>query len=306
MVEGHERLVHSNGIELCVQLYPAAVSATGKLPVLLIMGLGMQGPSWPPVLIEGLVKAGHTVATFDNRDIGLSTKDPAWGQPNIPWAIIRQMLGLKVHAPYLLSDMAADTVGLLDALEWPRAHVVGVSMGGMIAQVVAADYPQRVASLGLIMTTVGKRSLPGPTAKARSALLGRPPRNASHEQLIEHSMGIVRAIGSPAFAQDPQAMRARLSRLIQRAYHPRGVARQLLAIAASGSRTYLMPRISQPTVIIHGEDDPLVPVAHGRDLAQRLPHARLRIVPGMGHDLPPQVCAIVVDEVLRSVEETQG
>jgi proline iminopeptidase len=306
MLEAHESLIASYGVELCVQHYRPQRAKPDALPVLLIMGLGMQGPSWPPALVEGFVDAGHEVATFDNRDIGLSTKDSRWGQPNIVWAMMRQMLGLKVHAPYLLDDMAKDAAGLLDALQWSRAHVVGVSMGGMIAQILASKLPDRVASLGLIMTTVGKRHLPGPTAKARAALLGRPPSNASHEQLVQHSLGIMQAIGSPAFPQDIAATQERISRLIKRSYHPRGVARQLLAIAASGSRSYLMPRITQPTVVIHGDADPLVPVAHGVDLAKRLPQARLRIVPGMGHDLPAPVCAIVLEECLALMQPSVG
>jgi pimeloyl-ACP methyl ester carboxylesterase len=290
-------MARANGLDICVQHYALASGPSPqKSPVLLIMGLGMQGIAWPVRLIDGLRGQGHEVATFDNRDIGLSSKLPSWGKPNIAWAAMKHAMGWSVKAAYSLEDMALDTLGVLDALGWSRAHVIGVSMGGMITQLLAAHYPQRLVSATLIMTSSGSRKLPQSNPKARMALLSRPPQGATIDQLETHSLNIVQVIGSSAYPQPQHEVRARIRRGLQRSYHPLGVGRQLMAIVASGSRSKLLETITLPVAVIHGEDDPLVPVAHGHDLAKRIPHARVRFVPGMGHDLPPEVCDIVLEE----------
>jgi len=253
--------------------------------VLLVMGLGMQLTGWPDELVELLVAHGFRVVRFDNRDAGLSDGFDHAGVPSIPWNALRHLLRLPIRSPYAVKDMAADAVGVLDALGIARAHVVGASLGGMIAQHIAAHWPERVASLTLIMTTSGSRRLPGPTPQARRALLSQPA-NREPETLIAHSIAVFTAIGSPTLRPAPADLRARVVAHITRASRPAGSARQLLAIAADGDRTPLLARIQAPTRVIHGVADPLVPVANGRDLVKRIPGAEGDFIDDMGHDLP--------------------
>jgi len=256
--------------------------------LLLVMGLGMQLTGWPDELVALLVGHGFRVVRFDNRDAGLSEGFDHAGVPSIPWNALRHLLRLPVRAPYAIKDMAADAVGVLDALGVARAHVVGASLGGMICQHVAAAWPERVASLALIMTTSGSRRLPGPSREARRVLLARPA-DSRPETLVAHAVRVFTVIGSPAFRLDPADLRKRAAASIARASRPAGTARQLLAIAADGDRTPLLARIQAPTLVIHGVADPLVPVASGRDLLRRIPGALGDFIEGMGHDLPPQL-----------------
>ena len=256
--------------------------------VLLVMGLGMQLTGWPDELVELLLAQGFRVVRFDNRDAGLSEGFDHAGVPSIPLNALRHFLRLPIRSPYALKDMAADAVGVLDALGVVRAHIVGASLGGMICQHIAATYPDRVASATLIMTTSGSRRLPGPTMTARRALLSQPA-NREPETLISHSISVFTAIGSPNYRPSPADLRARVVASIQRASRPQGSARQLLAIAADGDRTPLLARIQAPTQVIHGVLDPLVPVANGHDLVKRIPGALGDFIEGMGHDLPQQL-----------------
>jgi pimeloyl-ACP methyl ester carboxylesterase len=256
-------------------------------PLLLIMGLGMQLTAWPNELVQMLVARGYRVIRLDNRDIGLSQGFDAAGVPNLAWATLRYLLHLPVQSPYSLADMARDSWGVLDALGIERAHVCGASMGGMIAQHMATLQPQRVARLTLIMTSSGSRKLPQASAKVRAALLERRAMGAHDvETEVARLMRLFSLIGSPAFRPDPAEFKARLTASVQRAWRPDGVARQLVAVAADGDRTPLLPRITSPTHIVHGADDPLVPVAAAHDLHARIAGATLEIIDGMGHDLP--------------------
>ncbi|MFL6700627.1 MAG: alpha/beta fold hydrolase [Vitreoscilla sp.] len=252
---------------------------------LLVMGLGMQLTGWPDELVALLLGQGLRVVRFDNRDAGLSDGFDHAGVPSIPLNALRHFLRLPVRAPYALKDMAADAVGVLDALGIARAHIVGASLGGMICQHIAAAWPERVASVTLIMTTSGSRRLPGPTLEARRALLSRPA-SQEPEALIAHSVEVFTKIGSPAYRLSPAEMRERAAASIARASRPQGSARQLLAIAADGDRTPMLARIQAPTQVIHGVLDPLVPVESGRDLVRRIPGALGDFIEGMGHDLP--------------------
>jgi pimeloyl-ACP methyl ester carboxylesterase len=269
--------------------------------VLLVMGLGMQLTGWPDELVALLLAQGFRVVRFDNRDAGLSDGFDHLGVPSIPLNALRHWLRLPVRSPYALADMAADAVGVLDALEVARAHVVGASLGGMIAQHLAAGWPERVASLGLIMTTSGARRLPGPTLPARRALLSQPA-NREPETLIAHSVGVFTAIGSPAYRPPPDELRERIAASIRRASRPQGSARQLLAIAADGDRTPLLARIQAPTQVIHGVVDPLVPVANGRDLVARIAGAVGDFIDGMGHDLPQELLGRIADDIARNAQ----
>jgi pimeloyl-ACP methyl ester carboxylesterase len=255
-------------------------------PVLLVMGLGGQLTRWPDALCRAIADAGHHVIRFDNRDVGLSSKMSHAGRPRLVGAAVRATLGLPVRAPYTLDDMALDAVGLLDALGVERAHVVGASMGGMIAQILAAKHARRVRSLVCAMSTSGSRKLPGPRWDIRLRLLKRFPRTGREAQ-IRAAMDIYARIGSPGYPLSEEELRARVTRDYDRCYYPAGYARQLLAVLASGDREHLLGAISSPTLIIHGAQDPLVPVAAAHDLHRHIPGARVEIIEGMGHDLPP-------------------
>jgi pimeloyl-ACP methyl ester carboxylesterase len=249
------------------------------------MGLGMQLLGWPDGFVAGLVGRGFRVVRFDNRDSGLSQRFDHAGVPNLAAESMRHALGLKIRAPYTLGDMAADSLGVLDALGIGSAHVCGASMGGMIAQRMTLAAPERVKSLTLMMTSSGSRHLPGPSLQVRSALMSRP-KEKSLAGIVEHFVGLYRLIGSPAYPTEPDELRARFTKAVRRSYRPAGTARQMVAILADGDRSPLLAGIGVPTHVIHGAADPLVRVAAGRDLARRIPGATLDVVDGMGHDLP--------------------
>lgn len=284
----------SNGIELEVETF----GDPGDPAIVLIMGLATQLVHWPLRFCEQLAGAGHYVVRFDNRDAGLSSQIRTGGRPNILKAWLRARLGLRDQPAYTLTDMAEDVRGLLDALHIERAHVVGLSMGGMIAQILAAEHPERLRALTLIMTSSGARGLPGPSLRIQKQMITRPESRA-REALIAHSQRTWRLIGSPAYPPPEDELQARLAAAIDRAYTPAGVLRQMHAIMASGARTALLPRIRTPTLVLHGEADPLVPVAAGRDLARRIPGARLLTLPGWGHDLPAPLLPRLAEEILR-------
>jgi pimeloyl-ACP methyl ester carboxylesterase len=267
---------------------------TSAEPLLLIMGLGMQLVAWPQELVQLLITRGFRVIRMDNRDAGLSTGFDHLGKPAVAAAAMRYAFHLPITAPYTLADMAKDAVGVLDALGIQRAHICGASLGGMVAQHVAADHADRVKSLTLIMTTTGARRLPQPSFRVRSALLKRP-KGRDTEAIVKHLEGLLAVIGSPAFPPDPAQLRARLQAVTQRAFRPEGTARQLMAVVADGDRTPLLARIQAPTRVIHGEADPLVPVAAGRDLVARIAGAEADFIPGMGHDLPLQLMPRLAD-----------
>ena len=255
------------------------------VPLLMIMGLGMQLTAWPDALVRLLVARGFRVVRFDNRDAGLSEGFDASGTPSLAWALLRFMLHLPVVAPYGLADMAEDAFGVLDALGITQAHVCGASMGGMIAQHMAASRPERVSRLTLIMTTSGSRRLPQSSARVRATMLDRRGGD-DVDSAVARLVRLFSVIGSPGYPPDPAELRARLAASVRRAWRPGGVVRQIVAIAADGDRTPLLSRISSPTHIVHGGDDPLVPVAAAHDLHVRIAGSTLEIVPGMGHDLP--------------------
>jgi proline iminopeptidase len=275
---------HVNGITIAYETSGSPLDP----PVLLIMGLGMQLIAWPQDLVDGLVEQGYYVIRFDNRDIGLSTKFHQHKKPNLVWAYVKSLFGLKQTTGYTLQDMADDAAGLLDALGIAQAHVVGASMGGMIAQIFAARFGARALSLTSIMSSSGKRGLPGPTAAARNAMM-RSADSSDRKAVVDRVVNVYRVIGSPSFPTPERVMRANIERAMDRGANPDGVARQLVAIVASGDRTPLLRKIRCPSLVIHGAADPLVPLACGVDTAQAIPGARLHVIEGMGHDLPAQL-----------------
>ena len=297
--------IQANGLHIEVDDQGPPASPGGP-PVLMLMGLGMQLTSWPQPLVDRLVARGRRVVRIDNRDAGLSQGFDAQGVPNLLWATARYLMHLPVQAPYTVADMAADAVGVLDALRIGQADVVGASMGGMIAQHLAATHPQRVARLTLLMTTSGARHLPQASARVRMGLLdGR--RLAAHDEdaLVDRLERVFTLIGSPAYPPQPgperDALRQRLRDSVRRAYRPAGVARQLVAIVADGDRTPLLRRIGAPTHIVHGAADPLVPVASAHDLHASIAGSTLEVIDGMGHDLPPALWGRLADAMVPPV-----
>ena len=259
---------------------------TSGEPLLLIMGLGMQLVAWPDGFVKQLVAQGFRVIRFDNRDAGLSQSFDTAGVPNIAMAAVQHLFRMPIKSPYSLADMARDAVGVLDALGIKKAHVCGASMGGMIAQHLGVEHAARIKSLTLIMTTSGARALPQPTMKVRSALLSRPTDPKSLASVAEHYFKLYRLIGSPGFPAPEAELRERIGASVRRSNRPKGVARQLVAIAADTGRAAQLGQISAPTHIIHGEADPLVPVTAAHDLKKRIAGATLDLIAGMGHDLP--------------------
>ncbi len=277
--------ISANEIQLEVEDHGSPVGE----PLLLIMGLGMQLVGWHEDLVQQFVSRGFRVIRFDNRDIGLSQGFDACGVPNIAMAGLKQLVGLPLHPPYTLADMADDAVGVLAALGIASAHVCGASMGGMIAQQMALRHPRRVKSLTLIMTSSGSRRLPGPSPRVQRAMLAQPRSPRDIDSLLAHYRSLYTLIGSPAFRPSDEWLDRRLRLSLGRAYRPQGTARQLMAIIADGDRSPHLRRIAVPTQVIHGTADPLVPLAAGHDLARKIPGARIDIVEGMGHDLPMQL-----------------
>jgi pimeloyl-ACP methyl ester carboxylesterase len=274
------------GVDIAYERLPG----TGGEPLLLIMGLGMQMIFWPDDLCAALADRGFAVARFDNRDVGRSTHLHAAGAP----PLLRILARPRAAAAYLLDDMAADAVGVLDALGWDSAHVVGASMGGMIAQTMAIRYPARVRSLTSIMSTPSTR-IGRPKLAALAALSERrvDDRDAGAERLLQ----VFRVIGSPAYPMDVEWMRDVGRRAYDRGHDPAGVQRQLAAIYASPDRRPGLAGVRAPTLVLHGDADPLIRPAGGRATAAAVPGARLVTYPGMGHSLPPQLWPALVDEI---------
>lgn len=282
--------IRANKIDVEVEDSGQALNADGSARpvVLLIMGLGMQLIAWPPEMVRALVDAGFRVVRFDNRDVGLSQHFDALGAPNLLWVGLKHRLGWRIKPPYSLQQMAADALGVLDALQIGKAHIVGVSMGGMIAQRLALLAPARVLSLTSIMSSSGARGLPNARPEVTRVLLSRPA-SSSLEAAVEHSLGLFKAIGSPGYFMDEAVLRERVTEATQRSFHPQGIVRQMVAIVADSTRAAALADVAVPTLVVHGRADPLVPLACGEDTARRIPGATLAAIEGMGHDLPPGV-----------------
>jgi len=270
----------------------------GDPPVLLVMGLGAQMTLWPQELVDALVERGFRVIRYDNRDIGLSDKMEGAKAPGIVKLMLLSKFGIKPKVPYTLADMAEDGIGLLDALGIEKAHVVGASMGGMIAQHMAFSHPERVLTLTSIMSTTGHRKLPQGSREAISVLTKRP-ESMDEDVLVEHGVKVAHAIGSPGYRPDPERLRERSRALIKRSFYPAGMPRQFAAIIADGDRRERLQSVTAPTLVIHGEADPLVPLAGGQDTAAHIKGAALKTIPGMGHDLPLEL----VDEIADAIAD---
>jgi pimeloyl-ACP methyl ester carboxylesterase len=265
--------------------------------ILLIMGLGAQLTLWPIELVDDLVARGYFVIRHDNRDIGLSTKFTEAGVPDMHSVVMALMGGKKPDIPYTLSDMADDAVAVLDAVGVEKAHIVGASMGGMIAQLVAVEHPARVLSLTSIMSSTGNPMLPPARPEAMAALTSPVDPNADLATILARGTMVSKAIGSPGYPANPTRLAERIERDYKRSFHPTGPARHMAAIVADGDRRARLKGVTAPTLVIHGADDPLVPVEGGRDTAESIPGAKIVEIPGMGHDLPLALVETIADAI---------
>lgn len=265
--------------------------------ILLVMGLGAQLTLWPDELVAALVGEGFRVIRYDNRDIGLSQKMEGARAPSLPIQILRKKIGFPAKVPYTLTDMAHDGIGVLDALGIARAHVVGASMGGMIVQLMAVHFPERLMTMTSIMSTTGNGSLPQAEKHAMEALIA-PITSMDEESLVAHGLNIARNIGSPGFPFDPEQQRERVLKNVRRSVYPAGPPRQLAAIIDDGCRRSRLASVRTPTLVLHGEDDPLVKLAAGEDTAKAIAGARLVTIPGWGHDIPLPLVPRVASEIV--------
>jgi pimeloyl-ACP methyl ester carboxylesterase len=285
------QIARANGIDICYDIFGDA----GAEPMLLIMGLGAQMVLWDDAFCEQIAARGFRVIRFDNRDIGQSSKLSGGKRLTAVELLKLRFLKIPVAAPYQLRDMAQDTTGLMDVLGIKSAHLVGASMGGMIAQEIAISFPQRVRSLTSIMSTTGNPRIPPPT-RAAAAMLMAPPPTTKDEYLARFAQTwkILR-VGS--FPQDEALDRARAERCFERGLNPAGVGRQLRAILASGSRKERLRTVRAPTLVIHGTVDPLVNPAGGKDTAASIPGAKLLMIEGMGHAIPIPMWPEIIDAI---------
>ena len=251
--------------------------------MVMIMGLGSQLVIWPEEFIRGLTERGFRVICFDNRDVGLSTKVEGAKKPNIARIFLLTKLGIKPRVPYTLEDMALDTVGLMEALDIESAHIVGISMGGMIAQILGAKHKQRVKSLTLMATSSGNPRMPAPRRDVLQKFM-RVPQSMDKEEWFKYNLELFIAIGSPGL--DREKLAADVRKSIERSLYPEGTTRQLAAILQNGSRVKLLRQIALPALVISGAEDPLLPYQCGRDIAAHVPGARFELIEGMGHDIP--------------------
>ena len=288
---------HGNGVEL---EYETVGDPTGR-PLLLVQGLGAQLISVEDGLCQELAGRGFLVIRYDNRDAGLST----WFDDARPVNLAAIWGGDHSSLAYTLEDMADDAAAVLDAAGVPAAHVAGISLGGMIAQLLATRHPARVRSLASIMSTTGDRGVGQPSGDAASMLLA--PMPSEREAFVERAVANTRAISTgTAYPFDEEAVREGLARGYDRAYHPKGTGRQFAAILAAGDRTGALGRVRVPTLVVHGEEDQVIGVSGGQATAAAIPGARLLLVPGLGHELPPGFWPTLADALVENADRADG
>ncbi len=300
MVEAHPakmNVLNANGIELAFDRFG---DEAGE-PLILISGLGTQMIRWTVPFCQGLAVLGYQVIRFDNRDAGRSTHFTQHRAPNLQELTATLMVGKKPEVPYSLYDMADDVVGLLDSLSIDRAHVVGRSMGGMIAQIVAAEHPERVLSLTSIMSSTGNPALPQAEPEVMAMMIRPAPDPFSdQEEFLLHSLAFARRIAGTGYVFDEEAHRSLVLEEVRRAHDAGGVGRQIAAMAVTGDLRSRLATVKAPTLVVHGADDPLILPACGRDTASSIPDAEFLLLDGMGHDLPPAL----YDRVAEAIDRT--
>ena len=286
-----------NGIEIECEIW----GEENEQPLLLVGGLGVQLTKWSKTFREALVARNFKVVAYDNRDVGLSTKHDDWGPADTKAAFAQARAKQAVSAPYTLGDMAADAAGLLDALDIERAHVIGSSNGGAIAQIMAIAFPGKIATMVSIMATSGRRGLPRPEGEVAEWLTR--PRNlaGTRKGAMDEAVDTARIIGSPRFQRPESELRAEAAEQYDRCFYPEGNSRHLLASIASGdSRVARLCEIIAPTLVIHGREDPLIPLPGGEDIKNAIPNAEMLVIDGMGHDFPDAVIPEIADAVAKN------
>jgi pimeloyl-ACP methyl ester carboxylesterase len=288
--------VKVNGIQIEYDTFGEA----GSKPLLMVKGIGQQMITWSDDFCSLLAQAGHYVIRYDHRDVGLSSKLENEKTPELAEIIATVARGEKIKPPYTLDDMAADAIGLLDALNIAKAHVCGMSMGGAIAQILAISYPSRLLSLTLMMTSTGNPDVPPAKPEAMAALFSMVTAPNQREAYIEYLLPAFRTIGSPGFPFNEEYFRKLLGRLFDRSFYPVGMIRQYLALLSQENRNPALAKVKLPTLIVHGADDPLVPVEAGKEAAKVIPGSEILIIEGMGHDLPREVWPAVVEAMTKN------
>ncbi len=295
----NQKVSHSDPTKVRVGSIEIVYDTFGEstaLPMLLVIGLGEQMIAWDEEFCSELAAQGYWVIRYDNRDAGLSTKLDEAGIPNIPALVQAQMQGEMIETSYLLRDMADDAVGLLDALGVESAHVVGVSMGGMIVQEMAIHHPERIRTMTSIMSSTGNAELP--PAKPEAMALLTEPAPTGRSDFIEDSVRVARILSGPGFPVDEDRVRKKAGDIFDRGLSPAGMTRQLAAIIGSGSRKDALKSVTVPTLVIHGDTDPLIPVEGGIDTADAISGAQLLIIKGLGHDLSPAMWPQIVAAII--------
>ena len=282
--------VQSNGLNF---FYEEKGSITSQ-PILLIAGLGCQLTMWPEAFCDALVSEGYRVIRFDNRDIGLSDEVNKGIKSNIPLDFIKARFGLPIRSNYTLHDMAEDAAGVIKSLKLENTHVVGISMGGMIAQLLSAKHPALVSRLTVLMSSTNHPSLPGPSLNVLNNMFLKAPKDKTVQAYCDHVVRVFKAIGSPSYPTDEHTLRQNAHNSFVRSRRPAGVLRQTSAIMASGSIEKWTKTISAPTLVVHGAQDPLLKPACGKRVAKLVPHAKLELIDGMGHDLPTPLLPTLV------------
>jgi pimeloyl-ACP methyl ester carboxylesterase len=302
--ERREGQVKANGITIAYEDF----GPKDREAMLLIMGNGTQLTAWPFELIEELVRKGYRVVIYDNRDVGLSTKFDKAGVPDAKSVIEAQIAGKPSPLPYTLDDMAKDAIGLLDALGIKKAHIVGVSMGGMIAQLVAADHPEHTFSLTSIMSTSGNPAMPFPAKPEALAKMPKPAPASDDEAIIANAFKAVQVMAGPVYPPDEKRVRDLVARSMKRSSDRGGMARHnaLSALGLFVDRRPKLKTIKAPSVVIHGTEDPLMSIEGGKDTAANIPGAELRIIPGMGHDLPIPLAKTIDDAIASAAVRATG
>jgi len=289
--------IEANGIGLEYETHGDPSDAA----LVIVRGLGTQMIHWPEAFIDGLVAQGFYVVRFDNRDVGLSEKFVGREVPPVAEIMADVVAGRAPDVPYTVFDMAADVIGLMDGLRIHQAHLMGISMGGMIVQACAAHYPDRILSMASVMSSSGDPSLPPATPEAMTAMTSTPG-SEDREVIIQHTLDCNKVYSSPLYPDTDAVLFARAAAAYDRCYDPAGFARQFAGVVAGGDRSELLRGLKVPTLVIHGDADTLIPLAHGRDTAEKIPGAKLEIIEGMGHDLPlallPRLMALVADHAL--------
>jgi pimeloyl-ACP methyl ester carboxylesterase len=292
-----EKVIKVNGVDIAYQLHGNSLHPT----LLLIHGLSTPLTGWPKAMIDSFVAANFQVLLLDNRDVGRSEFLDHFPIPNMGWVMTKYKLGLPINQPYQLVDMMQDTIAFFDALNLSEVHVVGASMGGMIAQLMAIHYPQRVKTLTSIMSTTGYKKLPSVDQNIRETL-AQKPASKDYKDRMQYHINKWQVIGSPDYPSSDAYLREYVDSMLQRGITAKGTLRQMLAIMAADNREDALSKLTIPSLVIHGDCDGLVNVAGGKATADAIPNATLKIYPGMGHDFPSELIPSIVDNIVAHVK----